>query len=295
LTGTRRGRKLDAGEEGTPVRVADYLAYQYSDGEKLRIRQETHRLHSEHPDDIVGFVLGHLAPEPGDLVADLGGGHGRYHPALAARGARIVDVDAFAGMTAEARRHASAAGLPVEVVLGTVDALPLRSGACDRAMANHVLYHAEDVAGALRELRRIVRPGGRVVAAANGGGTVAFMAPMEDVHAAAARAAGYTPTLPGVPFTMDDLPLVRSVFPAAEAHIVENALVFAEAEPFLRYYASGPIDRLAECPTDGSHRPRLLALVRDYVEDVIRRDGVFRVPKASGCFVARVDAEAESG
>src|SRR4051812_9708972 len=102
------------------VGSVDHLAYQYRDADKLRIRQETHQLYSEQPDDTVGFVLSHLAPAPGELVADVGGGNGRYHPALTtAWGARVIEVDAFAGMAAEARQQALATGLPVHVVVGT--------------------------------------------------------------------------------------------------------------------------------------------------------------------------------
>ena len=72
---------------------AAYLAYQYADSEKLRVRAETHRRYSERPDDLVGFVLGHLAPAPGHLVADLGCGPGQYHDRLAAAGARVVALD----------------------------------------------------------------------------------------------------------------------------------------------------------------------------------------------------------
>jgi hypothetical protein len=49
---------------------------------------------------------------------------------------------------------------------------------------------------------------------------------------------------------------------------------------------SGPVDALEDAPADGSHRARLLELVREQVEDIIAREGTFRVPKNAGCFVA---------
>jgi SAM-dependent methyltransferase len=58
----------------------------------------------------------------------------------------------------------------VRVALACADAtaLPLRDGAADLTLAAHMLYHVPEPADALRELRRVTRPGGRVVLVLNG-------------------------------------------------------------------------------------------------------------------------------
>lgn len=56
----------------------------------------------------------------------------------------------------------------------------------------------------------------------------------------------------------------------------------------VRYYASGSVDRIVERFPDGSHRARLLQLVRRGIEAIIDREGVFRDSKPTGCFVAEV-------
>ncbi|MEZ4836737.1 MAG: hypothetical protein R2873_32890, partial [Caldilineaceae bacterium] len=61
-----------------------YLAYQYADSEKLRIRQETHALYSEAKEDFVDWVLNVLEAQPGEVIADVGCGPGSYHAKLAA-------------------------------------------------------------------------------------------------------------------------------------------------------------------------------------------------------------------
>src|SRR5262245_56754593 len=75
------------------------------------------------------------------------------------------------------------------------------------------------------------------------------MAALHRLHADAARAAGCSPLgAERISFTMADRPLVRGVFPRPEAHVRANALVFTSAEPFLRCYASGPIDAAGRSP-----------------------------------------------
>jgi hypothetical protein len=46
------------------------------------------------------------------------------------------------------------------------------------------------------------------------------------------------------------------------------------------------IDRIEDRPPDGSHRARLPPRVEAQIRDIIWREGIFRVPKAAGCFVA---------
>jgi SAM-dependent methyltransferase len=62
------------------------------------------------------------------------------------------------------------AGSPGDIALLAADAtaLPLPDGAADLTLAMHMLYHVPDPSQAVRELRRVTRPGGRVVIGLNG-------------------------------------------------------------------------------------------------------------------------------
>jgi SAM-dependent methyltransferase len=221
-------------------------------------------------------VLEHVAPRGEMRVVDVGCGNGLYHARLEAAGARVAGVDHSLGML----RAAPAAWR----VAGGAEALPLRSASFDAALCNHVLYHVPDMELALRELRRVLVPGGRVVIVTN---AADFGAELHALHGEAARALGLaTDESMAARFTLDHLALVARVFPNARVERLANAFAFPDSDSALRYYASGPIDGLRELPADGSHRPALLARVGARIAGIVARDGVFRVSKSVGCFVA---------
>ena len=263
-----------------------YLHYQYADSEKLRIRQEAHRLYSERTDNFMEWVLDQLDPQPGERIADVGCGHGIYHPFLARRGAQIVAVDASLGMLTEAIANARRDELLlVSAVQASAEKLPLADGCCDRLMANHMLYHVPDKIAALREMGRVVKPGGRLLVSTNSADNGARMT---QLHAEAAGELGLHADSRSLiaDFTVESgEPLVRSVFPNAKLVIREDAFLFPSADAFLAYYASMRIDALMDGPADGSHRLPTIEIVRRKVQAIIDAEGVLRMSKAVGCFV----------
>lgn len=265
-----------------------YLNYQYADSEKLRIRQEAHRLYSERTDNFMEWVLDQLDPQPGERIADVGSGHGIYHPFLARRGVGIVAVDASLGMLNEATANARRDGLPVLAVRASAENLPLADGCCDRLMANHMLYHVADKIAALCEMGRVVKPGGRLLITTNRADNGARMT---QLHAEAAAELGLQADnrSPIADFTVESgEPLVRSVFPNAKLVIRDDAFLFPTADAFLAYYASMRIDALMDGPADGSHRLPLIEIVRRKAQAIIDAEGILRMSKAVGCFVVNL-------
>lgn len=97
-------------------------------------------------------------PLAGAQVLDAGAGTGAATEVLRARGAVVVAADLEHGMLAGRSDPATPA------VTADVLALPLRSGAFDAAVAAFVLNHLADPVAGLRELGRVVRARGAVVA-----------------------------------------------------------------------------------------------------------------------------------
>ncbi|MEV0407752.1 methyltransferase domain-containing protein [Actinoallomurus sp. NPDC050550] len=115
--------------------------------------------------DYKGRMLALLDARPGQTVLDLGCGPGTDLGALAGGvgdEGRVIGVDRDPRMTARAHGR-TASNARVRVVLGDAHALPLPDGGLDRARTDRVLQHVADPAAALAELRRVLRPGGRLV------------------------------------------------------------------------------------------------------------------------------------
>ena len=100
----------------------------------------------------------------GDTVLDIGCGTGVLARAALARvGAQgeVVGVDPNDGMLAVARRTAS----EVTWLEGTAERLPLEDGSVDVVASQFALMFLPDTGAAVREMRRVLRPGGRIVLA----------------------------------------------------------------------------------------------------------------------------------
>ena len=75
-------------------------------------------------------------------------------------------MDLSAGMLSAAKQ--SLVGTQLSFVQGNVEQIPLESNQFDLALANHMLYHVPDIGLALKQIRRVLKPGGRFYAATNG-------------------------------------------------------------------------------------------------------------------------------
>lgn len=100
------------------------------------------------------------------VVLDAGCGTGNLLPALArwnGRAARYIGVDASLGMLEVARGKAAGVPWPAALAAGAVEALPVPDAASDTVVCASILHALADPAEALRELRRVLRPDGRLV------------------------------------------------------------------------------------------------------------------------------------
>jgi demethylmenaquinone methyltransferase/2-methoxy-6-polyprenyl-1,4-benzoquinol methylase len=104
------------------------------------------------------FLVSRLPPDGGDVL-DVATGTGLVAKALVERGFRVTGVDQSPEMLARARERF---GDRVELVEASADELPFADRSFDHLTFTYLLRYVDDPAATIRELARVVRPGGTV-------------------------------------------------------------------------------------------------------------------------------------
>ena len=108
-----------------------------------------------------------LGPGKGRAILDLGAGNGIASFALARAHWKVTALEPDPGGEVGAgaiRALQKEFGLPVEVVAGTGGGLPFAEACFDAVFARQVLHHVPDLAHTMRELFRVLKPGGTLLA-----------------------------------------------------------------------------------------------------------------------------------
>lgn len=219
--------------------------------------------------------LADLRPGSPARVLDVGCGNGAYLQQLRTYRIDAVGCDLSAGMLEAAARSAAH---DTKLVNADVVDLPFTGCAFDVVLAPHMLYHVSDREAAVAEIRRVLQPGGRCIAVANG---LDHMRSLRSLVEAAVQVATSG-------WTMRD--------PSTEAFSLENGgdqlrSGFADvrcvraddAAPVLLTDASIAADYVAS--TQDHYQPQTTRPWAEVVEEV--RRSVQRTIDQSGSFVVR--------
>lgn len=258
----------------------------YRTPDRLRARIAFHERYAGKGEDfhrqLFSLVSERVEPAADARVLEVGSGTGRLWTMNAERvppGWRITLTDASEGMVESARGAAADAGLAASVTRADVQGLPFGAGAFDLAFANHMLYHVPDLARGIAELRRVVCPGGWLVAATNGEAHLAavrdLVAPLADV----ATVHGVEP----LSFTLENgAAALGAEFGEVEAVRMDDALEVDDAEVQLAYLRS-----MVYLPDEPG--PEVTRRVSEFEESVRRRldSGPLSVRRSTGFFLAR--------
>lgn len=95
-------------------------------------------------------------------VVELGAGHGLNFPHYPTTVTQVIAVEPEPTLRAAATNAVASTPVPVQVLAGTADQLPLEDESADAAVASLVLCSVPDQDHALAELRRVVRRGGQL-------------------------------------------------------------------------------------------------------------------------------------
>lgn len=116
-----------------------------------------------HGEDVIGFLVDAVAPQPSDRAIDLACGPGSVACALAARVARAVGVDATQAMLDEARKLGERRGFSnIEWVRSSVYETPFADGAFDVVTCRFAFHHFERPEEAFAEMTRLAAVGARI-------------------------------------------------------------------------------------------------------------------------------------
>ena len=223
--------------------------------------------------DLPGLAVAGLSGVHG-TVLDAGCGLGTYVERLRSDrpDLRVLPLDLSAGMRPE--------------VVGDIAALPLADDAVDGALAMHMLYHVPDVPAAVRELRRVLRPGGVLMVSTNGVDdkrevTELFVGALADLTGT--RIA--FPDFDGG-FTVDDADLLRAAFGSVDLEVFERETLVPEVEPVVAFLDSMRALSGDLLPADVGWEA-FLGAVRARVAGEISRRGVFRFGSQVGVLTCR--------
>jgi SAM-dependent methyltransferase len=251
---------------------------QYADDGNLHARQRLWR--GQVPSfDVAAWVLDLAGLTPGTRVLDAGCGNGIYLRALRERRIRAVGCDRSPGMLHAAAHPA--------LLNADVTALPVRDGAFGVVLAAHLLDLVPDRGPAIRELRRVLAPGGTCVAVTSGAQHLRSLRALIE-RVVGVETPGWRMGAPtGSAFTLDNavaqlgvvFPEVTCVRPSRTGPvIIEDAAVAAD-------YVSSLADH---------YQPQVTRPWRDIAEDVRRQvqavidtEGEFRTAGDLAAFVCR--------
>jgi len=177
---------------------------------------------------VIEQVIARAALKPGERALDLGAGTGSVAlraATLVAPGGRVTGLDISSEMLALSRRRAEDLGLDnISFREGRAEAIPSADAAFDVALASLSLMYVIDRAAAAMEIARVIRPGGRLVAAVWAGAEQCDIVRFQQI------AGSFAPTPP-----------VSGVSPWA----------LADPAPFLVQLADAGIDARVETETLG--------------------------------------------
>ncbi|WP_460497312.1 class I SAM-dependent methyltransferase [Glycomyces tarimensis] len=203
----------------------------YRDADHLKARVDLYRYRT--PDfDPVDTAAG-LLPSALGYLLDVGCGYGRYVNRLRADHpeATVVGIDLSPGMLTE---------VEPPVMVAAAEAVPYPDDSVDAVLAMHMLYHVPDIAKAVGEFRRVLKPGGTLLVSTNVEGDMAAMYELWNAAIASVLGeAAFRPEAEVARFDGANAPgYLEAAFASVERIEKTGTVSVPGPEPLLRYLAS---------------------------------------------------------
>lgn len=239
--------------------------------------------------DIDRWMLDLLPLRPGMKILDVGCGAGKqclsYHKELKGQ-ADITGGDVNRELLDQARRASAEANANIRYIdLNFNERFPLEDGQFELLSCCFAIYYAEDIPYTIREMHRVLKPGGTLFT------TGPMRTNKQFFYDVIREATGKEiPPMPGSSrYDSEILGTIRATFSNVEIHIFENPLVFETVEPFIDYTrASLSEDRKlwSSFFQDKDDFQRIMDSITRVAEKRLEQDGKLVMTKVVGGFMA---------
>lgn len=260
------------------IALADkrYVKVQYKSSKNLQTRIQLHERFSVNQYDWFLWVFDQFKLPAVCRVLEVGCGTGRLWKDNLARipaGWQITLSDFSAGMLERAKNNLDGAvSGQFEFKTLDVEQIPLPDESYDAVIANYMLYHVPNRAQALREIHRILKPGGKLYAATNG---IDHLNELYDLIHQVAPSANFLDH----EFLLENgEEQLAACFGQVMLHPYEDGLVVTEVEPLLAYILSGRFFEEAQDKVDD---------LTQLIERGIDAQGAIHITKSIGMFEAQ--------
>lgn len=238
------------------------------------------------------WALGLVPFKAKSTVLDAGCGWGRFTWPLietfSLDSTKVTCVDSSLGMLETAAEEAKCRQRRPGFASADIQALPFPARSFDVAMANHVLYHLNDIPEGVRELARVLKEDGCLLATTNSDDV---NVPVLEFHYNALDKLGIDyVSQDRSPFSMENgANLLDGGFGEVEGFHFEDETCYASAQEFLTSYKTIGRYRnlLAREDIDADRKRQLPVMVYQQAEEAVRKSGELRSPVRMGAFICR--------
>ncbi|MGH7779780.1 MAG: class I SAM-dependent methyltransferase [Candidatus Binataceae bacterium] len=253
------------------------LREQYKDGANLGARMRLHQLYSTNKYGIFRWVFDRYRFPESARVLELGAGTAQLWKSNGDRipaGWQITLADFSDGILRDGLANLRGIDRRFDAISADAQALPFPDHSFDAVIANFMLYHVPDIARALREFRRVLRPGASVYTATMSTANMRELDEMVRRFIPDARI-GRAP----MRFGLDNgYEYFGRAFNHATVERYPDALIITNALPVMAYLES--MSSMA-----GRGTPEQKRALRGYLEGEIAAHGSIKMTKDTGLLI----------
>ncbi len=264
---------------------ADGLRRYYASSHNLRLREQTHTDFAVPRVDYARWTLDTLDWSGDESILDLGAGPGSHYALLLPAAPRLE----YFGLDLS-RNLLLAHPCPADrLAVGDAMQLPFADDRFDIVMANQMLYHLPDIDAGLSEIKRVLKPDGKLLAATDSWATLPELQVLirrAIVLLSKNGAQANPPTLPSDPFALENgTRLLARHFYAVVRHDLPSQLIFDDIEPALEFLDSMRDLREHSLPADVDWDD-LMLIMRQQMTQLAQLLGKLELSIARGALIA---------